>query len=319
MGTYDAGRYATPLLFRTNTIGETVMAAFKLGSFLLIAEQGLGGQMGRPPIGLVPQGWNDFANPNVGATFVSQGHLGLAYPQLGRLSLHYATAWTQDDLVANMGGRVPDGRISVYGADVSVTGGRAGHLYLGVAYTKATNAAPVSGAIEILNARGGPELMTYYLGPNSNGGNGSLTTFGGQYDLSMSRLVFGDWYTGNSPDVLISLFGVGTKVSSRDPLFNDVLKLKGGAEVTYLFMSWMGFSGRLDHVRLDSDDSRKAFTIISSRLLFHTGWRTRDEISLQYSHFIYGSEVIARTGYPAVMQAVNPDTHVISLTGTFWW
>jgi len=177
----------------------------------------------------------------------------------------------------------------------------------------------VSGAIEVLNARGGPELIDNYLGPASNG-SGSLTTFGAQYDLSISKMLFGDWYTGISPDVLISVFGMATNVTSRDPLFDGVLKLKGGAEITYLFMSWLAFSTRVDHVRLDNDDSRKAFSIFTGRLLFHTGWRSRDEISLQYSYFDYGSEVFVKTGYPPLPNpAVNPDRQVISLSGTFWW
>ena len=177
----------------------------------------------------------------------------------------------------------------------------------------------MSGAIEILNARGGPELIENYLGPASNG-TGSLSTFGAQYDLSLSKLLFGDWYTGISPDVLVSVFGMATNVTSRDPLFNDVLKLKGGAEITYLFLSWMALSTRVDHVRLDNDDSRKAFSIFTGRLLFHTGWRSRDEISLQYSYFDYGSEVYVKTGYPPVVNpTLNPDRQVLSLTGTFWW
>jgi hypothetical protein len=316
MGAYDAGRYGTPLIFRTNTIGETITAAYRFGNFLVMAEQGLGGQIGRPPPGVVPGGWNDFA-ADVGATFVSQGHLGVAYGQAGKLALHYATAWTSDDLIA--GGQLPDGRITVYGADVSVNGGRAGRLYLGAARTQATNATKVAGAIEVLNARGGPELMANYLGPASNG-TGTLTTFGAQYDLSIARAVFGNWYTGVSPDVLISLFGIGTSVTSRDPAYDGVFKLKMGAEVTYLTVSWFGVSARADHVRLDGDDTRKAFTIYSGRVLFHTGWRSRDEIALQYSHFEYGSEVYVKAGSPPVEDPLlNPDRDVFSLTGTFWW
>jgi hypothetical protein len=317
MGEYDAGRYGTPLIARTNTIGETITTGVRRGDFYFVLEQGLGGQLGRPPIGLVSAGWNDFADPNVGATFVNHAHLGVSYRRLVKLGLHYLTAWTQDDLTN--GGQVPNGRITVIGADVSITAGRAGHLYLGGARTWATNAATVSGAIEILNARGGPELMEHYLGPNSNG-NGTLTIFGAQYDLSISKLVFDRWFTGTSPDVLISLFGVGAYVTSEDPNYNDVLKIKAGAEVTYTFLSWLGLSERFDHVRLDGGDSTKAFTIYSSRILFHTGWRSRDEIALQYSHFVYGSEVYVKTGFPPTIDpSVNPDRDVFSLTGTFWW
>ena len=145
MGTYDAGRYGTPLIARTNTIGETITAGFKLNDdLLLIVEQGLGGQMARPPVGLVSAGWNDFASTDVGSTFVNHAHAGLAYGRLGRLGLHYLTAWTQDDLTT--GSQVPDGRITVFGADVSITAGDAGHFYLGASRTWATNATSVGGA-----------------------------------------------------------------------------------------------------------------------------------------------------------------------------
>ena len=317
MGTYDAGRYATPLIARTNTIGEGITTALKIRDFTFVLEQGLGGQMARPPAGLVPAGWNDYANANVGATFVNQIHLAIDYARLARLGLHYLTAWTQDDLVN--GGVLPDGRITVLAADVNVTAGRAGHLYAGFVHTTATNSGTVSGAIEILNARGGPELMKNYLGPNS-GGNGKLTTFGAQYDLSVSRMLYGDLYTGESPDVLLSLFTVGTSISSDDSAYDGVFKLKGGGEATYLPLSWLGVSERFDHVRLHGSDSKQAFTIYSSRLLFHLGWKSRAEFALQYSHFVYGSRVPVTSSYdPALAVAVNPDHDVFSLIGTYWW
>jgi hypothetical protein len=67
-------------------------------------------------------------------------------------------------------------------------------------------------------------------------------------------------------------------------------------------------------------DSRDALSVWTSRLLFHTGWRSRDEFALQYSYFSYGSSVHPRTGYPSMVDdTANPDRHVVSLTGTFWW
>ena len=326
MGMYDAGRYGTPLIAQTNTIGEQVTGAYKVGDLLLLFDQGLGGQLGRPPAAVTPAGWNDFANPNVGATFVNQVHVGLAYRQLFRLGLHYVTAWSQDDLTPPS--TVPDGRITVMGVDGHVTGGRAGHLYLGLSHVWATNAQPVSGAIEILNARGGQELAQY-LGAVSTGTGtvyppanitGGLTVFGGQYDLSMARLVFGDLYTGVSPDILVSLFGIGTYSTSIVAADNNVFRLKGGVEATYLFLSWLGISERFDHVRLHGGDSTQAYTSLASRLLFHTGWRSRGEIALQYTYFVYGSAVYVDSGYPPTPDStINPDRNVFSLIGTFWW
>ncbi len=75
-----------------------------------------------------------------------------------------------------------------------------------------------------------------------------------------------------------------------------MLKLKGGVEATYLFLSWLGVSERFDHVRLHGSDSTQAYTSLASRLLFHTGWRSRGEIALQYTYFVYGSGVSGRDG-----------------------
>jgi hypothetical protein len=317
MGGHDAGRYGTPLIARTNTVGETITTGLKLGDFFIALEQGLGGQLSRAPSDVVAAGWNDFANGNTGSTFVNHAHIGVAYAKLLRLGLHYLTAWTQDDVGAT--GSLPDGRITVLGADLDVTAGRAGRLYLGGARTQATNAAPVSGAIEILNARGGQELIDQYLGPNSSG-NGSLSSFGGQYDLSVTKAIYGDLYTGESPDVLLSLFTVGTYVKSNDTAYDGVFKFKGGAEATYLPLSWFGVSERFDHVRLHGNDSKQAFSIWSSRLLFHTGWKSRGELALQYSHFVYGSSVYVKAGYPPHLDPnINADKDVFSLTATYWW
>lgn len=317
MGTYDAGRYATPLIARTNTIGETITGAYKLGDITFMIEQGLGGQLARPPVGLTPAGWNDFSDDTVGSTLVNHVHAGMAYQNFASLGLHYLTAWTQDDLAK--GGGMPDGRITVLGADLRLSARRAGHLYVGGARTTATNATTVSGAIEVLNARGGPELIANYLGPNSNG-NGDLTTFGAQYDLSIAKLLYGDLFTGTSSDILVSLFGMNTKIGSRDKDYDGVTKTKGGAEVTYLPCSWFGVSERIDHVRLHGDDTKKAFTSYSSRLLFHTGWKSHDEFSLQYTHFVYGADVQATVGFtPDNRTMVKPDRDVFSLSATFWW
>jgi hypothetical protein len=317
MGAHDQGRYGTPLIARTNSIGETVTAGFKLSQTTFVLEQGFGGQLGRPPRGLVPAGWNDFADPNVGASFVTHAHAGVAHAGLVQLGLHYFAAWSQDDQVSLA--VAPDGRMTVMGADARLTAGRFGHLYVGAARVDAQNSSTVSGVIEILNARGGPELKREYLGPDGDG-DGTLTIFGAQYDLSIARLLFEPQFVGKSPDVLLSLFTVGARVESDQPAFDDVLKLKGGAEVTYTPLSWFGVSGRFDHVAQDLGNSRRSFSIISPRVLFHTGWQSRDEIALQYSRFIYGGDVVVRRGFPPVDDPTAiPDRDVLSLSGTFWW
>src|SRR5258708_884044 len=194
-------------------VGETISAAYPVGKLKFVIEQGFGGQLARPPVGIVPAGGNDFTDPKLASTLLNHIHLGLSYATLLQLGLHHLTAWTQDH--QGPGNLIPDGRITVIGADAHVSG-QYGHLFVGLAHTQAINAEPVGGAIEILNARGGPELIQGYLGPNS-GGNGGLTTFGAQYDVSLSRALFGPGYLGESPDVLVSLFGGAAQGSGHDP------------------------------------------------------------------------------------------------------
>jgi hypothetical protein len=317
MGAFDAGRYATPLIARINSIGEAATASFKKGSAVFVFEQGLGGQLGRMPTGFTSAGWNDFADPNVGSSYVVHGHGGVSLAGRLALGLHYARAWSQDD--QNISGLLAKGHIQIFGADARLMWGRFGHLYLGFAHTGASNAGVVSGVIEVLNARGGPGLVSEYLGAQS-GGNGGLTTFGAQYDLSVARSMFGDKFRGRNPDLLISLFGIGTKVASDDPGYDGLLKLKAGAEATYTLKSWFAVAGRVDHVRLDNEFNRRTFTVYTARLLFHTGWQSRDEFALQYSHFVYGREVYVETGYPAADNpSASPDRDAVSLSVTFWW
>jgi hypothetical protein len=330
MGAYDAGRYGTPLIARTNTVGVTTTVGLDLGKKLTLAlEHGLGGSLGRADVGTLPEAWNDFGNTGaagtpsadapwgVGTTFVNHLHAGLGYDNLAQAGLHYLVAWTQDNL--STPGNIRDGKIAVLGADARLTLGRGGHLYAGFSHTKLSHAAVVSGVLEVLNARGGPELMREYIGMNSHG-NGSLNTFGAQYDLSVTRMLYGDFFKGNSPDVRLSAFAIAVGVKSDDPTQDGVTKLKVGVEATYAMTSWFGLSTRFDHVAANSSDAGTAFNIFSPRLLFHTDWLSRDEFALQYSYFQYGSDVIVRTGAERVDDpTATPDKTVISLSGTFWW
>jgi hypothetical protein len=318
MGMYDLGRYATPLIARTNTIGETVTLGLELSEGLtLVLEEGLGGQLGKPNINTVPSQFNDYAFSEAGATFVGHVHAGLDIHRFAQLGLHYFYAWTRDDTASTA--VTPDGTITVFGADARLMLGRYGHLYLGTGITTLTNARPVSGAIEVLNARGGRELMDQYLGGDASNGDGTLTTIGAQYDLSVSRMLYGELFQGLSPDIVLSIFGIQTSIESDADAVDGDSKLKLGTELTYNALSWFGVSGRFDHVS-PGDSSREAFNIITPRLLFHNGWDSQMEIALSWSHFIYGGNVVIETGSPPTPSPTTvPDGDVVALTGWLWW
>jgi hypothetical protein len=330
MGDYDLGRYDTPLIARVGGVGETVRARVPLdGGLAFMAEHGVMGQFDRAPLGVEPAGWNGFADSNVGTSFAHHAHAGLALIRRGQLGLHYVNAFTRDDRNAPS---QPDGSITVLGADATAELAPFGRLYLGGAYTDADQARGVSGVIRVLNTFGGPGLMREYLGPNSDNGTGSLTTLGGQYDVSIGEIVrHPQPFSGYGPDVVVSLFGMYTHVASEDPDFDDVDKLKYGGEVTYSAFSWLALSTRYDRVVANTDDASRTFAVISPRVIFRTDYNSQDQVTLQYSRWFHGSGVVVRPGYapctPLTGNAetqcgdpsVEPDADTFSLTASMWW
>jgi hypothetical protein len=328
MGEHDLGRYGTPLIARTNGVGENVIATFGITKNLSAqVEHGIQGQSNKAAPDLVPDGWNGFGDSNVGSSFVNHLHAGLAYNGMFTLGGHYMQAWEQDDFAT--GTLAPDGKIRVLGVDARATLGRFGHFYFAASSLLARYAGTVGQIIEVLNTKGGQGLIDNYFGDQSNG-NGSLFTFGGQYDLSVGRLVsYPVPFTGDGPDVYVSLFGMGTKVQSDDkrldpatgkPRYDGVTKVKYGIEASYSLLSWFAVSTRYDRVTPTSENDRYSFAVISPRLIFRTDWQATDQLVLQYSHWIDGSQTVVRTGYPPKEDpATSPDTDMVSLTASMWW
>lgn len=326
MGEYDEGKYGTPIIARTAGVGENIIGKFALGDLVLDVEQGFQGQLDKAPNGLVPEGWNNFADPGVGTSFVHHEHLGLGYRGKATLGLHYVAAWSQDDRAATLA--QPDGSIKVLGADLRLSTGRFGYFYGGISNTIAKNSRSVGNSIQVLNTQGGPGLMANYLGPNS-GGTGKLLTLGAQYDLSLARLIaYPRDFHGQWADIVISVFGMHTQVSSDEKAYNIVTRrqydgtkmTKVGAEVTYSMLSWFATSLRGDHVIMDDKDSDQTFSAISPRLIFRSKWQAHDQVVLQYTRFMYGDAVQVRSGYPATPDfSLSPDKDVISLSASMWW
>ncbi len=325
-GEYDEGRYGTPMIARINGMGEQVSAKAAFGNFTLIVEQGLQGQGNKAAASTIPDASNDFADPGAGSTFASHAHVGLGYRKLGVLGAHYIRAWSQDD---RAGGLALDGGMDIAATDLRMTLGRFGHLYLAFAYTKAENARTVSRIVSVLNTKGGKGLMDNYLGLLGNG-TGTLTTIGGQYDLSIGKLVsYPTPFSGDGPDLFVSLFGMQTHVSSADCTpcdgsgprrFDDITMRKFGIEGTYSLLSWLAFSTRYDQVAPNVDASDYSFAVLAPRLIFRSDWVATDQIMLQYAHWFNGSLTTVRAGDPPRPDVtVIPDTDVLTLSATMWW
>jgi hypothetical protein len=330
MGEYDEGRYGTPLIAQINGVGELATLRYAASSdWVLMAEEGIHGQTNKAGVSITPDVWNDFADPGTGSTFVAHAHLGAGYQRKLQVGLHFIRAFSLDDRV---GPNAPDGRINIFGADARLGLGRFGGLYVGYAYTSALQARVLSRVISVLNTQGGPGLMQEYLGPYSNG-TGTLNTAGFQYDLSLGKLVsYPTPFSGDGPDIVLSVFGMITHVTSQDPGYfapapsntpwNGATKWKAGVEGTYSLLSWLGASLRFDSVTPMTKDTDLSFAEISPRLIFHSDWQSTDQIVLQYTHYFYGSLTPIRIGEPPMYDFTSasiPDPDVISISASMWW
>jgi hypothetical protein len=326
-GEYDEGHYGTPLIARINGAGELVSARIALApDWTGLLEQGIQGQTNTAGASVTPDLWNAFANPAEGTTFVNHLHAGVGYKSLATLGAHFISAWSQDDRAT--GTLAPDGGLTVLATDLRLTMGRFGHFYIAYAHTDANHAHTVSRIISVLNTPGGPGLMADYLGPESSGGDGTgkLDTVGGEYNLSLGRLVsYPVPFAPDGPDVVVSVFGMVTHVSSAVPLVggvygDGVTKAKAGFEATYGVLPWLALSGRFDQVTPNTSDARYSFAVLTPRVIFRTGWTATDQVVLQYSHWINGSLTTVQDGSPPMDDiAIYPDTDMLSISASMWW
>jgi hypothetical protein len=319
MGEYDLGRYGTPVIAQVNGAGENVIGQFLLGNGLLLdIEQGIQGQLDHPPEGILPAGWNGFADPSIGSGVANHLHAGLGYKGVVTLGAHYVQGWTQDDRASQ--GTTPDGSINVLAADLRLSMGRFGHFYFAASNTNSKFAGSVGGIIQVLGATGGPGLISNYFGPNSHG-NGTLLTFAGEYDISLGRLLrYPREFKGDGPDIVLSVFGMQTHVTSDDVYYSNITKRKYGIEGGYAILPWLAASLRLDRVEPDNWDGSQTYSVVSPRIIFRSGWQAHDQVVLQYSRWVDGSGVVVRNGYPAVPDpSIHPDENVVSLSAGMWW
>ena len=113
---------------------------------------------------------------------------------------------------------------------------------------------------------------------------------------------------------------MATHVTSNDPVYNNINKVKFGAEGGYALLPWLAASLRVDRVQPDNWDGSQSFTVVSPRLIFRSAWQAHDQVVLQYQHWFDGSGVVVRNGYPAVPDpSIHPDEDVISLSASMWW
>jgi len=205
-------------------------------------------------------------------------------------------------------------------------------------------ALPGSSAAMVGSNYYGPNgIMDNYLGScfrcaPQQIGTGSVDSFLVQYDLGLGALYRkirnpASAFWGDGPDAILSLFGLYQAVSSTDtsglfPLVGDgVKKLKYGADLVVNPVPWMGLGVRFDYVQPTSLDAHESFGVISPKIMFRSKYLAHEEITAQFSHYFFGSDVLPQPpNGPAASFPLGtnwavyaPDANVFGLKATMWW
>jgi len=355
-GRYDAGKYDTYIIGRTHTSGETLSAFYDLSDdFTLQLEHGVGAKLDVPPIAKNddPPYFIEYPGPGTpteenrqqGTTLLHHAHLGFLYKEMLQVTAHYLTTWT-DDAVENQ----LDGRISVFGGDIRLTGEEYGDGYLGFSHLEAKDIRRIANSLEIIHATlGGWNLRNNYFETINNQerfdyqneGTGTIDTIGLQYTFSLAKVLWSPKkFWGQGPDLLATVFGMYNMVSSdEDESTSDdhptlrvpKNKLKFGGELTYVMIKWLAASCRYDQIQPDMDDSTRSFYVISPKLIIRTDFVTHEQVIVQYSHYFLGDETVI-SGWrlpryeanpadpsPTAPRYVNLDEDVFQVAVTMWW
>ncbi len=347
-GKYDAGKYDTFLFGRTHTMGETVRMEIDVDKFTLWGEQGFGAKQPDP---------NKYNNAKL--TLLAHGHVGASWNKTLELGVHVLHSWANEEDRENSNiTALPDGKLTVAGADVRVTNTLLGDLYLGFSHIGATNATVVNDAIEVLHSGGGGEftlgVKSNYLDGKtaSSKGNGAVNTILMQYDFSLANLMANlktpkTQYWGDGPDLAASFFLMYNAVSSDDPDMNGVKKIKYGVDLLGTPLKWLGFGIRIDRVQPSSKIAEQSFGIVSPRVVFRSAFLTHEEVSFQFSRYLYNqrecgvapadqtlcvqppSAPSLPTGFGSAQPSndastrgaptTRPDLNVLKLQATMWW
>lgn len=324
-GRYDAGRYDTCLIGRTHIAGETMTASFALARGLdLTLEHGFGARLQAQPfyratVELPP--YLPYAgDPKYGqqaTTLVHHAHAGLSFGREVTVAAHYLTTWSDDAKAEEK-----DGRITVYGVDLKLTGSRVGDAYVGFARVSTRDIMRLGPSLEFLHSYAGYSVRDTFF-PGSDTGTGTIESLLFQYTLSLGTLLRSSAAaSGNGPDVVLGAFGTFSWVHSDErmndagiPLQIPKLKSKLGGDVTYTMLKWLGLSFRYDLVRPDTRDDATTFSMFSPKLIVRTDFVTHEQVVLQYSRYVNGSEVRPAWPYPNL----TPDENVFAMTASMYW
>jgi hypothetical protein len=344
-GRYDAGAYDTFLFGRTHSLGEDIRVEIDTEDSTFGFEQGFGTKQPDPSV------YNRARFTLIHHEHVDWKYDGLIGLQLGAHFLHPFSMseaplvdpqpnWVEGEEDYGPFPHQPNGSMLIYGLDAELDLRKWGHLYIGFSRIDATDAVTIAPVVEVMHAFGGGEfslgLTDNYLdsyecrtmdqtrryqpgNPQCSNGNGAVNSLLGQWDISLSSIAEASVF-GAGRDLAMSFYGMYNSVESEDPIENGTKKVKFGADFQLDLFPVLAFGLRADHLRPRSYRPEQNFSVVSPRLVFRSQLVTREQISLQYSRYMYAQRSCATSTTPDANPAlvgITSDVHVGTSADTY--
>ncbi|HYO98389.1 MAG TPA: hypothetical protein VER33_27980, partial [Polyangiaceae bacterium] len=122
-------------------------------------------------------------------------------------------------------------------------------------------------------------------------GTGKVDSVLAQYEFSLTNFLQqiegGQKFWGEGEDLKLAIYGMLNKVTSDVERYDGNTKIKYGADLQYAALPWLTVATRYDRVQPHADFPEQSFSILSPRLVFKSRWLTREQISIQYSRYLY--------------------------------
>jgi len=269
-------------------------------------------------------------------------HLDLTYDQSIMFGAHFLHSWASEEarfmgpqpdwvqsnnrMLGYQSETQPDGKMMVFGGEVKIDRPDLfGYLYLGASYITLKDAVTVAPAVEVIHSFGGGEfnmgVTSNYLdsdqcrwnlaGATCSNGNGNVLTVAGQYENKLSDLI--GQTIGDGMDLTMKLYGMWHKVGSDDELNDGITKMKFGTDFLFDMFPVLALGTRFDYLAPNSRRTKQNFMILSPRLVFRSQLVTHEQITLQYSRYMYAQRECEGGPYttPADIQASRNDADSI--------
>jgi hypothetical protein len=250
------------------------------------------------------------------SSYVTHAHVGLVLDNQWTFKLHYATDHGTDErtyLHTFLGTPPQDGRMDTYIGEVRWQGVPWGQFGVSGGLYSFQNAASVHDGVwwGVDYTQGAKDMINKFLGPRS-GGNGAVAVIGGEYDFSVSSILWHPRsFTGQAPDLRVAIAAMVTRtVATDDPNYKNMTGYYTGVETEYRFSSLCSLTFQAYGESRGSTLGEWSVYSVNPGIAFHSDWLSTDRIQL-----IYGRRFYSRAADPNSAQPL--DRNMLALGGYF--